>query len=136
MPRVKPIAFLLGLYIPILLLGLLLPRSTATGIDSAPMGFIRRLIHEILYLTGPPEIFLNFLLFIPFFFAIMFLVPALSRPWAAFISCLTSAAAELAQSQIPGRVSSVRDFFSNCVGVMIVFAVVTVMSEKKAMKEL
>ena len=134
MPRVKPIAFLLGLYIPILLMGLLLPRSTATGIDPAPMGFIRRLIHEILYLTGPPEIFLNFLLFIPFFFAIMFLVPALSRPWAAFISCLTSAAAELAQSQIPGRVSSIRDFFSNCVGVMIALALVTAFSEKKSMK--
>ncbi len=136
MPRVKPVAFLLGLYIPILLMGLLLPRSTATGMDSPPMCFIRRMIHEILHLTGPPEIFLNFLLFIPFFFAILFLFPALSRPWAAFISCLSSAAAELAQSQIPGRVSSVRDFFSNCVGVMIVFAVVTVISEKKAMKEL
>ena len=136
MPRVKPIAFLLGLYIPILLMGLLLPRSTATGVDSAPMGLIRRMIHQILYLTGPPEIFLNFLLFIPFFFAIMFLIPTLSRPWAALISCLTSGAAELAQSQIPGRVSSMRDFFSNCVGVMIVFAVVTAFSEKKAMNEL
>ena len=131
MPRVKPIAFLLGLYIPILLMGLLLPRSTATGIDSAPMGFIRRMIHEILYLTGPPEIFLNFLLFIPFFFAILFLVPALSHPWAALISCLTSAAAELAQSQIPGRVSSMRDFFSNCVGVMLALAILTAISKKK-----
>jgi glycopeptide antibiotics resistance protein len=134
MPRVKPPAFLLGLYIPILLIGLLLPRSTATGIDSAPLGFMRRLIHEILYLTGPPEIFLNFFLFIPFFFAIMFLVPALSRPRAALISCLSSAAAELAQSQIPGRVSSLRDFFSNCVGVMIVFTLVTAFSEKKSVK--
>ena len=131
MPRVKPIAFLLGLYIPILLMGLLLPRSTAIGIDSAPMGFIRRLIHEILYLTGPPEIFLNFLLFIPFFFAIMFLVPTLSRPRAVLISCLTSGAAELAQSQIPGRVSSMRDFFSNCVGVMLALAILTAISKKK-----
>ena len=135
MPRVKPIAFLLWLYIPILLMGLLLPRSTATDIDSAPMGFIRRLIHEILYLTGPPEIFLNFLLFIPFFFAISFLAPTLSRAWAASISCLTSAAAELAQSQIPGRVSSVRDFFSNCVGVMIAFTFISAFSEKKVIKE-
>ena len=135
MPRVKPIALLMGLYIPILLMGLLLPRSTATGIDSAPVGFVRRLIHEILYLTGPPEIFLNFLLFIPFFFAISFLAPTLSRSWAAFISCLTSAAAELAQSQIPGRVSSMRDFFSNCVGVMIAFTLITAFSEKKAIKQ-
>ena len=136
MPRVKPITFLLGLYIPVLLMGLLLPRSTATGIDSAPVGFFRRLIHEILYLTGPPEIFLNFLLFIPFFFAILFLAPTLSRHWAAFISSLTSAAAELAQSQIPGRVSSMRDFFSNCVGVMIALAAVSALSEKKVFKRL
>jgi len=134
MPRVKPIAFLSGLYIPILLMGLLLPRSTATGIDSAPMGFIRRLIHEILYLTGPPEIFLNFLLFIPFFFAISFLAPTLSRLGAAFISCLASAAAELAQSQIPGRVSSLRDFLSNCVGVVVALAVISGIPKGKSLK--
>ena len=136
MPRVKPVAFLLGLYIPVLLLGLLLPRKTANDIDATPTGIIPRLLHEILYLTGPPEIFLNFLLFIPFFLALLLLNPALSRYSAALISCLTSAAAELAQSQIPGRVSSIRDFFSNCVGVMIAFALVTAFSEKKAMKEL
>jgi hypothetical protein len=134
MPRVKPIAFLLGLYIPILLMGLLLPRSPATDIDSALMGLIRRMTHEILYLTGPPEVFLNFLLFVPFFFAILYLVPALSRPWAAFIPCFTSAVAELAQSQIAGRVSSMRDFFSNCVGVMIAFTFVVALSEKKVVK--
>jgi glycopeptide antibiotics resistance protein len=134
MPYVKPIAFLLVLYMPTLLLGLLLPRSATTGVDSAPMGFIRRLIHEILYLTGPPEIFLNFLIFIPFFLAISFLAPTVSLPWAAFVSCLTSAAVELAQLQIPGRVSSLRDFFSNCAGVLIVFTVVSALSEKKAIK--
>jgi glycopeptide antibiotics resistance protein len=136
MPRVKPIAFLLGLYIPILFVGLLVPRSTTTGIQSAPAGFIRRLIHEILYLTGPPEIYLNFLLFIPFFFAISILAPKLSRPRAALISCFTSATAELAQSQIPGRVSSMRDFLSNCVGVMIALAAVSALSEKKVFKRL
>ena len=134
MPRVKPIAFLLGLYILILFVGLLVPRSTTTGIQSAPEGFIRRWIHEILYLTGPPEIYLNFLLFIPFFFAISILTPTLSRPRAALISCFTSATAELAQSQIPGRVSSMRDFLSNCVGVMIGLAAVTALSEKKVFK--
>jgi hypothetical protein len=134
MPRVKPLAFLLGLYIPILFVGLLVPRRTTSGLESAPVGFVRRLIHEILYLTGPPEIYLNFLLFIPFFFAISFLAPKCSRSWAALISCFTSATAELAQSQIPGRVSSLRDFFSNCIGVLIAFAAVTALSEKKVFK--
>jgi glycopeptide antibiotics resistance protein len=119
MPRVKPLAFLLGLYIPILLFGLLLPRGTAAGNNSASMGVIRRLIHEILFLTGPPEIFLNFVLFIPFFFAILILAPTLSPDRAVIVSCLTSATAEVVQSQIPGRVSSMRDFFANSLGVVI-----------------
>jgi glycopeptide antibiotics resistance protein len=134
MPRVKPVDFLLGLYIPVLLLGLLLPRNTAIDIDPTPTGIISRILHEILYLKGPPEIFLNFLLFIPFFLALLFLNPALSRYWAALISCLTSAGAELAQSQIPGRVSSMRDFLSNCVGVVVACAVVTVLPKGKSPK--
>jgi glycopeptide antibiotics resistance protein len=134
MPRVKPLAFLLGLYIPVLLLGLLLPRNTAIDIDTTPTSIILRIFHEILYLTGPPEVFLNFLLFIPFFLALLFLNPALSRYWAALISCLTSAAAELAQSQIPGRVSSMRDFLSNCVGVVVALAVITRISKVKTPK--
>jgi glycopeptide antibiotics resistance protein len=136
MPRIKLLPLLVGPYIPILSMGLLLPRDTATALDSVPMGFIGRFIHEILFLKGPPEIFLNFLLFVPFFFAILFLVPALSRPWAAFVSCLSSAAAEIAQLQIPGRVSSMRDFFSNCVGIMIAFALVTAHSKKKEIKKI
>lgn len=136
MPRVKPISLLLGLYIPILGMGLLLPRNTATVLDSVPVDSIKKIIHEIFYLTGLPEIFLNFLLFIPFFFAILFLVPALPCPWAAFISCLFSAVAELAQLKITGRVSSVRDFFSNCVGIMIAFALVTALSKRTEIKEI
>ena len=131
MPRVKPLAFLLGLYIPVLLLGLLLPRNTVIDIDTTPTGIISRILHEILYLTGPPEVFLNFLLFIPFFFALVVLAPALSHYWAALSSVLTSFAAELVQSQITGRVSSVRDFFSNSIGVMIAYGFFTALSNRK-----
>jgi glycopeptide antibiotics resistance protein len=132
MPRVKPLAFLLGLYIPLLLLGLLLPRNTAIDIDTTPTTIILRILHEILYLTGPPEVFLNFLLFIPFFLALLFLNPASSRYLAALISCLTSAGAELAQSQIPGRVSSMRDFLSNCFGVVVASTIVRAFSNKNS----
>jgi glycopeptide antibiotics resistance protein len=131
MPHVKPITFLLGLYIPVLLLGLLLPRNKSVEIETAPMGAIRRLLYEILYLTGPAEVFLNFLLFIPFFFAILFLIPTLSRPWAAFISFSSSAAAELAQLQINGRISSWRDFLSNCVGIVIAMFCLSLFSKRK-----
>jgi len=129
MLRIKPIASLLALYIPILLVGLLLPRNTS--IDYEPVGILNRIFHEILFISGPPEVFLNFLLFIPFFFALLFLAPTLSRPWAALISCLASAAAELAQSQIPGRVSSLQDFLSNCAGVIITLALLSALSKRK-----
>lgn len=131
MPHIKPVAFLSGLYIPVLLLGLLLPRNKSVEIETAPMSLIRRLLQEILYLSGPAEVFLNFLLFIPFFFAILFLIPTLSRPWAAFISFSSSVAAELAQSQINGRISSWRDFLSNCVGIVIAMLCLSLFSQRK-----
>lgn len=131
MPRLKPSALLLGLYIPILLLGLLLPRKAS--LEAGSMGIIKRIAHEILYLTGPAEMVLNVLLFVPFFFALLYLAPKLSRLGAALISCLTSAAAELAQSQIPERVSSWLDFFSNCFGVVIASVVVSKLSKKRSL---
>ena len=129
MPRVNLKNLILALYIPLLLVGLLWPRNTS--IDSEPMNFIKRILHDILFLSGPPEVLLNFLLFIPFYFALLYLAPALTRPWGALVSCLTSAAAELAQSQIPGRVSSWRDFLSNCLGVLVAFAFLAASSKKK-----
>ena len=129
MPPAKLKTLILGLYIPLLLAGLLWPRTAA--IKSEPMNFIKGILLDILFLSGPPEVFLNFLLFIPFYIALLYLAPALTRPWAALISCLTSAAAELAQSQIPGRVSSWRDFLSNCLGVLVTFAFLAARSKKK-----
>ncbi len=129
MPRVNPVGVILGLYIPFLLVGLLMPRNES--VNPAPAGFFKRLLHDILFLTGPPEIILNFLLFIPFFFALLFLVPKLSGTWAALICCYTSAAAELAQLQIPGRVSSLRDFFSNCLGVILGLAITGARARRK-----
>jgi glycopeptide antibiotics resistance protein len=131
MPRVKPIAFLLGLYIPVLLLGLLLPRNTEIDNDTTPTSIILRILHEILYLTGPPEVILNLLLFIPFFLAIALRAPTLPISWGALISCFTSAVAEVTQSKIPGRVSSSRDFLSNCLGVLVAYALISLFSKKK-----
>jgi glycopeptide antibiotics resistance protein len=129
MPRAKPKPLILGLYIPVLIVGLLWPRNALS--DSEPMNLIKRILHEILFLTGPPEVFLNFLIFIPFYFALSYLVSRLSRHQAAIVSCLTSAAAELAQSQIPGRVSSWRDFFSNCLGVLVAAVILCASSRKR-----
>jgi glycopeptide antibiotics resistance protein len=119
MRRAKLKTLILGLYIPLLLVGLLWPRNAS--IDSEPMNFIKAILHDILFLSGPPEVILNFLLFVPFYFGLLYLAPTVRPPWTELITCLTSAAAELAQSQIPGRVSSLRDFSSNCLGVVAIF---------------
>jgi glycopeptide antibiotics resistance protein len=127
MRRSFPVVLISALYVMLLLIGLLFPREALA--EPTPMGFLEKIFHDILFLSGPPEVFLNFLLFIPFYFALLYLAPALTRPWAALVSCLTSAAAELAQSQIPGRVSSWRDFLSNCLGVVVAFAFLTARSK-------
>ncbi len=121
MRRTHLIVLVSWLYIALLLTGLLLPRKASGA--AAPMSFIKKILHEILFLSGPPEVALNFVLFIPLFFTLVYVAPRLSRPLAALIACLSSAAAELAQSQIPGRVSSWRDLISNCLGVLIALAV-------------
>jgi glycopeptide antibiotics resistance protein len=128
MRRTHLIVLVSWLYIVLLLTGLLLPRKTSSA--AAPISFIKKIFHEILFLSGPPEIVLNFVLFIPLFLTLSYLAPRLARPHAALIACLTSAAAELAQSQIPGRVSSWRDLISNCLGVLIALAVTTRLSHR------
>jgi glycopeptide antibiotics resistance protein len=122
-----------ALYMALLFTGLLLPRKAT--VEPAPMGLLKRIFHEILFLSGPLEVFLNFLLFVPFFLALLYLLPGLSRTGAALISCLVSAAAEIAQSQIVGRFSSWRDFVSNSIGVLIALIATTVISKRKVTKE-
>jgi glycopeptide antibiotics resistance protein len=112
----------------LLLTGLLLPRSVAA--EPTQVGVLARIFHEILFLSGPLEILLNFLLFVPFFLALLYLIPGLSRVGAAFISCFASAAAEITQSQIMGRVSSLRDFMSNCLGVVFSCIAISLMSKR------
>jgi glycopeptide antibiotics resistance protein len=119
MPCTKLKNLILGLYIPVLVVGLTLPRRPL--VDPESVGLIRRLFRQILYLTGPSEVFLNLLLFIPIFFALLLLAREIPRTQCAIFACLLSAAAELVQSQIPGRVSSLRDFMCNSVGVGIAF---------------
>jgi glycopeptide antibiotics resistance protein len=96
---------------------------------------VKRILRDILFINGPLEIILNFLLFVPFFFALLVLAPGLSRSLVALISCLTSAVAELAQFQVPGRVSSLRDFFSNCLGVLVALVIVTSLSKRRTSRE-
>lgn len=129
MRRTYLVVIMSALYIALLVVGLLFPRKTP--VEQSSGGFLKTIFHEILFLSGPLEVFLNFLLFVPFFLAICYLLPELRRSTSAIASCVASAAAELAQSQIVGRVSSWRDFISNSVGVLIVFIAFTAISKRK-----
>jgi glycopeptide antibiotics resistance protein len=119
-----------ALYVTLLFAGLLLPRKITA--EPAPTGLLKKLLHEIIFLAGPLEVLLNFLLFIPLFLALLCLLPGLSRYASAVISCLTSAVAEIAQSQIVGRVNSLRDFLSNSIGVLIALIAIDTLSKRKA----
>jgi glycopeptide antibiotics resistance protein len=134
MRRSNPVVLMSALYMALLFTGLLLPRKATA--EPAPMGLLKRIFHEILFLSGPLEVFLNFLLFVPFFLALLYLLPGLPRSGAVFISCLVSAASEIAQSQIVGRVSSWRDFVSNCLRVFLPYTAISLWTkEKKVQKD-
>jgi glycopeptide antibiotics resistance protein len=133
MHRSYPIGLASALYVALLFTGLLAPRKATA--ELAPMGILNKIHHEILFLSGPLEVFLNFLLFAPVFYALLYLLPELSRPASAIVSCLASATAEIAQSQIDGRVSSWRDFFSNSIGVLIAWIALAVISKRKVAKK-
>jgi glycopeptide antibiotics resistance protein len=87
---------------------------------SSTENFLFRLLHKILFISGPLEVIGNFLLFIPVLLALIHASPTVRLRYMALICCLGSASAELAQSWIPGRVSSLRDFISNSFGVVLI----------------
>ena len=84
-----------------------------------PHNFIFALLHDLLYLSGPIEQIGNIFLFIPLFLAFVHLFQKTHLWYLAILCCGLSAAAELIQLQIPGRVSSLQDFISNSAGVLV-----------------
>jgi glycopeptide antibiotics resistance protein len=132
--RPYPVVLISVLYMAILFTGLLLPRKVTA--EPAHLGLVKRIFHEILFLSGPLEVFLNFLLFVPFFCALVYFLPGLPRSGAAFVSCLVSAGSEIAQTQIVGRVSSWRDFTSNCIGVVLSYSVIALTTKGKKINKI
>jgi VanZ family protein len=78
-----------------------------------------RWIHNALYLSGPGEVIGNYFLYAPIVFLSSFLFPRLSLGYRVLLGCAASGFVELTQLVIPGRVSSLRDFLTNCTGVVI-----------------
>ena len=109
------------LYLSLTGAALLFPRP---HIAVNPSGNIfLNLLYKILFLSGPLEIVGNFLLFIPILLVLSHLAPRIQVHYLAFFCILGSATVETMQIWIPGRVSSVRDFISNSIGVVTVTSI-------------
>jgi glycopeptide antibiotics resistance protein len=76
-------------------------------------------IHNALYLSGAGEVLGNYFLYAPIVFLSSFLFPRLNLGNRVLLGCAASGFVELTQLVIPGRVSSLRDFLTNCTGVVI-----------------
>ena len=104
-----------ALYISISLLAMVFPRKVPKD-QLDPSNFLKKLSKDLLYLSGSLEIIGNMLLLVPMFVILIKLFFRLKAVYALMICILLSAGAEFAQSFIPGRVSSTRDFVLNSSG--------------------
>ena len=103
---------------------LLFPRLHESSQNSE--GLLMAGIRKLLFVSGPLEVIGNFLLFVPVLLALIHAAPGVRIRYLALICCFGSATVEISQSWIPGRVSSIRDFVSNCVGVLLTILILRI----------
>ena len=124
-----------SLYISTYLLAMVFPRKVPKD-QLEPSNFLKKLFQDVLYLSGNLEFVGNILLLVPMFFILIKLFGRLKDIYALFICILLSASAELAQSFIPGRVSSLRDFILNSSGVVAVFLIHLLYFQKRSLQKI
>jgi len=95
------------------------PRSSQEQFNSS--GFLSKLLHGLLYYSGPLEPVANFFFLMPIFAFLVFKYGRSKAIMALFICIALSASAEILQMFIPGRVSSLQDFILNSIGALIAF---------------
>ena len=111
-----------ALYISIYLLAMVFPRKVPKD-QLDPSNFLKKLFQDLLYLSGNLEFIGNIFLLVPMFLLLIKLYLRLKTAYALMICILLSAGAEFAQSFIPGRVSSIRDFILNSSGAVAAFLI-------------
>jgi hypothetical protein len=109
-----------AVYIGIYILAMVFPRKVPKD-QLVTDNFLKKLFQELLYMSGNLEFIGNIFLLIPIFVILVKLFARVNAVFALTICILISASAEFAQSFIPGRVSSLRDFLLNCAGSLIAF---------------
>ena len=95
------------------------PRKTQEEFNSS--GFLAKLLHGLLYYSGPLEPVANFFFLVPIFAFLVFKLGRSKSSIALFICIGLSATSEMLQIFIPGRVSSLQDFILNSLGAFTVF---------------
>ena len=119
-------------YMIVYMLAMLTPRILPADSNSLThTSFLRRILHEILYYGGPLEPVVNFFLLIPIFIFLVFRLGRSKALLSLAICIALSAASELLQSVIPGRVSSLQDFALNSVGALSALLIYRIFSDKK-----
>ena len=124
-----------ALYISIYLLAMVFPRKVPKD-QLEPSNFLTKLFQDLLYISGNLEFVGNILLLVPMFVILIKLFGRLKDIYALLICILLSVSAELAQSFIPGRVSSLRDFILNSSGALAVFLIHLLYFQKPSLQKI
>jgi glycopeptide antibiotics resistance protein len=124
-----------ALYVGIYILAVVFPRKVPKN-QLVTDNFLKKLFQDLLYMSGNLEFIGNIFLLIPIFVILVKMFAGVHAVFALTICILISASAEFAQSFIPGRVSSLRDFLLNCTGSLIVFLLSEVYSNRKRLIKL
>ena len=111
-----------ALYVSIYLLAMVFPRKVPKD-QLDPSNFLKKLFQDLLYLSGSLEFIGNVFLLVPMLAILIKLFLRLNAVYSLMICILLSAGAEFAQSFIPGRVSSIRDFILNSSGAVAAFLI-------------
>ena len=120
-----------AVYIGIYLLVIVFPRKVPKA-QLVTDNFLKKLFQELLYMSGNLEFIGNIFLLIPIFVILVKQLPRVHAVFALTICILLSASAEFAQSFIPGRVSTIRDFILNSIGVISAFILYLLYSKKNS----
>lgn len=119
-----------AVYVGIYILAIVFPRKVPKD-QLVTDNFLKKFFQELLYMSGNLEFIGNIILLIPIFVILVKLFARVNAVFALTICILLSASAEFAQSFIPGRVSSLRDFLLNSAGSLIAFLLSKAYSNRK-----
>ena len=123
------------LYIVVYLLAMVFPRKVPKDQLIAD-NFLKELFQDLLYLSGNLELIANFFLLIPIFLILVKLFVRAHALYALTICIFLSASAEFTQRFISGRVSTIRDFALNSIGVISALIIYLLNSKKKSLQKI